>query len=118
MEIDIFQFLLMTLAVFRLTRLIVYDKITDFIRKPFHEIVEETEADGTISSYIEIKGSGLKYWLGYLLSCYWCVGIWCSVIIIAAYYLSPIYSSVVIFILAVAALAALIEAVFQRYFLE
>ncbi|MEH7255563.1 DUF1360 domain-containing protein, partial [Neobacillus niacini] len=44
MDIDLFTFILLALASFRLTRLIVFDKITEFIRQPFFdEIKEENE---------------------------------------------------------------------------
>lgn len=50
-----FEFVLISLASFRLTRLLIYDKITSFIRRPFHEIIEEELPDGTVESYLHIK---------------------------------------------------------------
>ena len=35
MDIDFFAFILLGLSAFRLTRLLVFDKITAFIRDPF-----------------------------------------------------------------------------------
>ncbi|RSD29431.1 DUF1360 domain-containing protein [Mesobacillus subterraneus] len=104
-----FDFCLLILASFRLTRLIVYDTITGFLRAPFHETVEEITEDGQTETFIEIKGSGLRYWIGELLSCHWCTGIWSSAIIFGAYSLFPEFSLPVITILAIAGAAALIQ---------
>ncbi|HAQ08683.1 MAG TPA: sporulation protein [Bacillus bacterium] len=100
---------LLVFASFRLTRLIVYDTITEFIRAPFHETVVETLADGRKDTYIEIKGSGIKYWIGELLSCHWCTGFWCSVIIYGAYEFYPHISLPFISIFAIAGIASIIQ---------
>ncbi|GAA3329486.1 hypothetical protein GCM10020331_077740 [Ectobacillus funiculus] len=71
-----FCLFLFALASFRLTRLIVYDKITKFIRNPFIEEVDVQDEDGSVVTYVRIKGRGLRKWIGELLSCYWCTGIW------------------------------------------
>ena len=80
---------LFVFATFRLTRLIVFDKITAFIRKPFHKIVEDQDEQGDTVTYLEIKGKGLQRWIGELLSCYWCTGIWCAVGIYFSYVAVP-----------------------------
>jgi hypothetical protein len=96
------------LATFRLTHLIVYDKITAFIRRPFIEASGELDENGGPRQTIYIKGSGLKHWIGSLLSCHWCAGIWCSIIVILVYmYLPAAFPALII--LAVAGAAALIE---------
>ena len=46
---------LFVFATFRLTRLIVFDKITTFIRKPFHKIVEDQDEEGNRITYLEMK---------------------------------------------------------------
>ncbi|MBT2639245.1 MULTISPECIES: DUF1360 domain-containing protein [unclassified Bacillus (in: firmicutes)] len=103
---------LLVFASFRLTRLIVYDKITEFLRAPFHDTVVETLEDGSTETYIEIKGDGLKYWVGELLSCHWCSGIWSSVFIYAAYELLPQLSMPVIIILAISGISSLVQHIF------
>ncbi|QOR67635.1 DUF1360 domain-containing protein [Cytobacillus suaedae] len=97
------------LASFRLTRLLVFDKITAFIRRPFIDEIEEVAEDGTVVTFIEIKGTGIRKWLGELLSCYWCTGIWCSTFLYLLWVIFPYYIQPVIFILAIAGLAGLIE---------
>lgn len=108
------DFLLLSLASFRLTRLIVYDKITAFLREPFFDEVEEKNEKGEVEIYIIPKKSGLRGWIGELLSCYWCTGIWVATFIVAIVYFFPYWSSPIIAVLAVAGLASLIETIVQR----
>lgn len=96
------------LASFRLTRLIIYDKITAFLRKPFIETTYELDKNGEFEEVLKVKGTGLRYWIGSLLSCYWCTGIWTTIAIILLYAFVPA-SHIVLVILAVAGAAALIE---------
>lgn len=104
-----FELILFSLASFRLTRLLIYDNITSFIRRPFHEFIEEELPDGTIESYLHIKGKGIRRWIGELLSCYWCTGIWCSFLLFGLYYFIPHLIEPLIIIFAIAGLAAIIE---------
>ncbi|NHM32986.1 DUF1360 domain-containing protein [Neobacillus terrae] len=106
------DFILLVFASLRLTRLIVYDKITDFIRRLFHSEVEEMAPDGRVETYIEIKGSGLRYWIGELLSCHWCTGFWSTLTLYLAYKLIPTISLPVITVFAIAGCAS-----FFQYFL-
>ncbi|WP_079508129.1 DUF1360 domain-containing protein [Mesobacillus jeotgali] len=108
------EFCLLVMASFRLTRLIVYDKITEFLREPFHNFVEETLEDGTTETFIEIKGTGLRYWIGELLSCHWCTGIWSAVFLFGSYMLFPQLAIPVINILAIAGVASLIQHTFIK----
>ncbi|WP_442599204.1 DUF1360 domain-containing protein [Neobacillus sp. D3-1R] len=109
-----FEFILLILASFRLTRLIVYDTITEFLRRPFHENVEEILPDGTTETYIEIKGKGIQYWIGELLSCHWCTGIWSAVIIYISYILWPSFISPIIIVLAIAGSASIIQVLLEK----
>nr|WP_239583419.1 DUF1360 domain-containing protein [Metabacillus iocasae] len=101
--------ILFVLATFRLTRLIVFDKITWFIRQPFHEVVEESKEDGSVETYLHIKGKGLRKWIGELLSCYWCTGMWCALALYFSYLAIPHLAFPLISILAIAGLAGIIE---------
>ncbi|MFP5110954.1 DUF1360 domain-containing protein [Bacillaceae bacterium C204] len=117
MKITLLNLLLLSLASFRLTRLIVFDKITEFIRVPFfNEIKEETE-DGEIEVYYLPKEKGLKKFFGELLSCYWCTGIWTTTGIISISLLYPDFSFPIILILGVAGFASIIESIVQ-FFIE
>ncbi|MTH53207.1 DUF1360 domain-containing protein [Bacillus mangrovi] len=97
------------LAIFRLTRLFVYDKITDWLRRPFHE--EYKSGDGI---YIKMKGKGIRKWIGELLSCYWCTGVWCTGLLYGGWLLWPVGMEPLICILALAGLAGIIETAVGR----
>ncbi|MGE6631018.1 DUF1360 domain-containing protein [Bacillus sp. NPDC077027] len=108
------SFIVFSLAAFRLTRLIVFDTITAPFRRNFHEEHEETNAQGEIETYIVIKGKGLRAWIGELISCYWCTGVWCTAALIGIYILSPSVSMWLNLLLAIAAAAGIIEAVVSK----
>ncbi|NSL51433.1 DUF1360 domain-containing protein [Calidifontibacillus erzurumensis] len=111
---NVHELLLLSLASFRLTRLLVYDKITNFIRRPFHREVEEKLEDGTVETYIEIKGKGLRRFIGELLSCHWCTGVWSAAGLYTGYLFAPHFFTMIICILAIAGCASIIETVVQR----
>jgi hypothetical protein len=96
--------LIVGLASFRLTRLIVFDKITEWIRSPFFE---EQQEEGEI--YLIPKGKGVRKWLGELLSCYWCTGIWTSAFLISVYAYIPAIGFPIILVLAIAAVGSILE---------
>lgn len=104
-----FEFILLVLASFRLTRLIVYDSITEFLRSPFHQTVEDQLPDGTTETYVIIKGRGIRYWIGELLSCHWCTGIWSTVFIYVSFILWPVIVSPIVTILAIAGSASILQ---------
>lgn len=117
MDTNILELLLFSLASFRLTRLLVFDKITAFIRKPFFEEME-VEENGKMEIYIVPKKTGLKGWIGELLNCYWCTGIWMAIFIVLSNMVWPQWASPVIIILAVAGLGSIIETAIQRAITE
>ncbi|KHD85176.1 DUF1360 domain-containing protein [Heyndrickxia ginsengihumi] len=110
-----FMLFLLIFASFRLTRLLVYDKITNFLRKPFHEEIEEIEPDGSKQTYIIIKGKGIRRWIGELLSCYWCTGIWCAAILYLGWVFFPTISIYVISILTIAGCASIVETLLSPF---
>ena len=99
---------ILVLASFRLTHLLVYDKITSFIRRPFIENTSEEDKNGEIHQIVRIKGTGIKYWIGSLLSCHWCTGVWSAAIVVLIYLYLP-YSVIFLLILAVSGAASIIE---------
>jgi len=116
MKITILNFLILSLSSFRLTRLLVFDRITEFIRAPFFDEISEENEDGEREVYYLPKKTGFKKFMGELLSCYWCTGIWAAALIVAFYYISPDFSTPIILILAVAGLASILE-LFVQYFI-
>jgi hypothetical protein len=99
---------ILALASFRLTHLLVYDDITSFLRKPFLSVTYTTDQNGAISQQIEIKGKGLRYGIGSVLSCHWCTGMWSSIAVVALYVYAQVLFPLLI-ILAIAGIAAIIE---------
>jgi len=97
------DFIILILASFRITHLIVFDKITEFIRKPFMKKIEiETEHGKEMK---EVP----KSMFGYLLNCYWCAGVWSAVLLGGFYLLVPKYAIFLIFILSISGAQAIIE---------
>lgn len=96
-------YLMLILASYRLTHLIVFDKITEFIRKPFMKKVEVQTEYGT-----EMKDVP-KNMFGYLLNCYWCAGVWSAILIGGGYLLFPKVTSIIVLILSIAGGQCIIE---------
>ncbi|HUD03088.1 MAG TPA: DUF1360 domain-containing protein [Candidatus Paceibacterota bacterium] len=86
-----FDALLMALASFRITRLVVYDKISRWFRDLFQHA--ETGVMRTIRD---------------LLACPWCIGFWSALVIVVAYFIFP-WAWSVIFFLAVAGTGSLMQ---------
>ncbi len=109
MDIAWLEFIIFSTAVFRLTRLLVYDQITEWIRSPFIEEYEEKNNEGETEVYLRPKSGGVRGWFGNLLSCYWCTGIWMAIgLFVIRFYLPVVYKPVVI-VLAAAGFAAIVE---------
>ena len=117
MKITFLQLVLLSLASFRLTRLLVFDKITEFIRTPFFREINEENEYGEMEVYYLPKEKGVKKFFGELLSCYWCTGIWTSTGIVCISLLYPDHSFPIILILGIAGFASIIESIVQ-YFIE
>ncbi|WNS76891.1 DUF1360 domain-containing protein [Bacillus sp. DTU_2020_1000418_1_SI_GHA_SEK_038] len=109
------ELLILALASFRLTRLLVFDKITEFLRRPFFEELEEKNEAGEIDIYITPKKGGIRGFLGQLLSCYWCTGVWTSIVVCVLYIYFLEIAVPILIILAVAGLAAIFETIVQKW---
>ncbi|EKE11955.1 MAG: hypothetical protein ACD_14C00060G0004 [uncultured bacterium] len=72
-HIPTFDFFMLALATFRITRLLVHDLVSDFVRDAF--------SDATY---------GLKLTLHDLLDCPWCTGAWVSLFVGFAYFTTPL----------------------------
>jgi len=87
-----FDFFLMALAVFRLTRLFVYDTITEFIRDWFRGYDPRT-----------FMGT-----LGTLINCPWCTGLWFGFLVPFFYFATPA-AWFIILVLALGAVGSFIQ---------
>jgi hypothetical protein len=105
--VSLFDVILIILASFRITRLIVYDKVTRFFREWF---VEKREVIIESKTYVEIipYTSGFRATLHELLNCPWCIGMWAALITTFAYFAFD-WSWFVILFLAIAGVASFIQ---------
>lgn len=110
------EVVIMGLASFRLTRLVVYDKICEFIRRPFFDELSEINESGETEVYYIPKPKGIKNIIGELLSCYWCFGIWATLFLLLLYWLAPAAGNIFIILLAAAAVGSIIETAISRVF--
>src|SRR4051794_5022771 len=115
MDISILELIILGLSSFRLTRLLVFDKITAFIRTPFIDEIEEIDENGNKETYLIAKSGIVRGFLGELLSCYWCTGIWSSIALCTLYMTAPSFAIPVLLVLAVAGFGAIIESIIQLW---
>ncbi|MCA1062078.1 DUF1360 domain-containing protein [Rossellomorea sp. AcN35-11] len=115
---DIFEIIILGLAVFRMTHLIVFDKITESLRSPFFDEVTEMGENGVEEIFLVPKQGGLKGFMGELLSCYWCTGIWVALFLYAGNIFLPLIFVPIITVLAVAGIASIVEAAVQSWIRE
>ncbi len=92
-QLSVFDFIILSLSAYRLTRLLVYDKVLNFIR------------DGIKNSVSE---NGLIKSSQYFLTCPWCAGIWMS-LFITAFYVYSDFGKFFAYILALSGVASFIH---------
>jgi hypothetical protein len=103
-DISWLMYLMMVLASYRFTHLIVFDKITDFLRKPFLRKIKKHNLKGECIT--KKKPTSM---FGYLVNCYWCAGIWSAIVIGSSYIFFPTFAIPFIFVLSIAGAQAIIE---------
>lgn len=87
--IEVWDFFLIALAIFRITRLVVYDKITQFLRDAFLRSRQLLGEDGRV--YIERSPypGGPMRTMSDLLACPWCTGMWAALVVVFCYFAFP-----------------------------
>lgn len=104
-----FDAVMMAFATFRLTRLVVYDKITRWFRELFVKrrvYVEEGKTFVDIEPYE--RGFCRTVWD--LLQCPWCIGVWSALIVVYCYFVFP-WAWSVIFFLALAGAGSFLQVI-------
>lgn len=101
--LTITDYVLMTLAAFRLTRLVVYDKIFAFFRDQFYDV---SETKGKL--FLVKPETGPRRTLADLTSCPWCIGIWMAAMVSFFYLLTP-YAFFPVLLLALSAVATSLQ---------
>jgi hypothetical protein len=102
-ELTLVDFVLITLATWRLTRLFLHDTITKFFREQFMDIVKV----GRVFQ-LEKPKFGPRRTLADLLSCPWCFSVWAAAMVIFFYLITP-YAVYPIIILAISAVASFLQ---------
>lgn len=104
---DIF---LLGLATYRLSRLISYDRVTQYLRFPFIEPGQGAEQiEGTSE---EPKGEGLQHAIGQLLTCAYCSSVWAGTFNSALYLLSPRAGRLFLLSMASSGLSEILDPIF------
>ncbi len=86
------DFVLIALATQRLVRLFAYDSITGFIRSWFDEAAPDSFA----------------HTCGSLIGCPWCLGLWFALVVVFAYFATPV-AWYAILVLALSSVAAYLQ---------
>jgi len=100
-----FDFVLLALATFRLTRLFVYDSVMAWLRNLFMDVVVVVTELGETTLILEKPASGFRRTMADLLACPWCVAMWSALSVSFVFFLTPL-AWFPIFILALAAVAS------------
>lgn len=79
--------LLMSIATYKVSRLISKDKITGFVRAPFTRYKGESERPSEVSE--EPRGQGFQRAVGELLVCPYCLAQWVGTGFVSLYLFSP-----------------------------
>lgn len=106
-SVTLFDAIMMTFAAFRITRLVVYDKITRWFRELFVS-KRDVERDG--KQWVEIVPleRGFRHTIYDLLQCPWCIGIWSALVVVFCYFIFD-WAWSVIFFLALAGASTLLQ---------
>jgi len=89
--ITIADLVIITLATFRLIRLVIYDSITTFLREAFLKKVVTKSKAGKVTVTYEEEERGIKRAISILINCPWCIGIWISLLVLFLYYAFPAF---------------------------
>jgi len=96
LRISVFDLVLLILATYRLTHLMVYDSVMNWLRDYFEKFT---------------KGPGKT--ISNLITCPWCTGIWAALVLAFFYFLTP-YAWLAIFVIALAGAAILLKIAADR----
>jgi len=102
-ELALTDYVLVTLASWRLTRLFVYDAVLKFFREQFWDVVKVGKGLS-----LEKPKVGPRRTLADLLSCTWCFGLWASSTVLFFYLLTP-YAVFPVVVLAIGAVASFLQ---------
>lgn len=103
-SVTIADIALITLASFRVIRLVVYDRIMAFFREQFWDVNDIGGGETVLTK----PPHGPRRTLADLLSCPWCFGMWAAAMTTFFYFLTP-YTFYIVLFLAISAVATLLQ---------
>lgn len=111
-----FQFVILSLATFRLTRLLVADHIMLWLRDMCVNVREETSPETGLLCVVREKPlRGVRLLFANLLGCPWCVGVWMAFLVIVLYIAVVLdvfpMGRVIIYVFALAGAASFVQTV-------
>jgi hypothetical protein len=96
LNMSVVDLVILALAVYRITRLIIEDAVTERLR------------EAVWSRFDASRG------IGYLITCYWCTGFWVASLLVLLFIIVPVPTMAASLILALSALAGIIAARLDR----
>ena len=102
-DLSLVDYVLITLASWRLTRLFIYDSITQWFREQFWDVVKVGKG-----LQLEKPKTGARRMIADLLDCPWCFGIWATATVIFFYLITP-YAVFPVILLALSAAATFLN---------
>lgn len=102
-DISLTDYILITLATWRVTRLFVYDAVTKWIREQFWDVKKVGKG-----YQLEKPKTGPRRTLADLFDCSWCMGVWAAATVTFFYLLTP-YMIFPVALLAVSAVATFLQ---------
>jgi len=102
-DLELVDYVLITLASWRLTRLFIYDLITKMIREQFMNVKKVGRG-----YQLEKPKTGPRRTIADLLGCPWCFGVWATATITFFYLITP-YAVFPVVVLALSAVASLLQ---------
>jgi hypothetical protein len=102
-DLQLVDYVLITLASWRMVRLFVYDAITKFFREQFWDVKKVGRG-----FQLEKPKGGPRRTIADLMSCPWCFGVWATATITFFYLITP-YAIFPIVILALSAVASFLQ---------
>lgn len=109
MNIDAVTFVILGFACFRITHLIVSDEFMSFFRALLVDEVNERDAQGR---WIKLQYPKLPMWrayIGALISCPWCTGVWVGALLVTGWYFIPNIIFPISLVFAVSGLGVTVE---------
>ncbi|MGE5601756.1 MAG: DUF1360 domain-containing protein [Nitrososphaerales archaeon] len=111
-QIDLKDWGLLTLATFRLSRMVAYDKVMQTYRSPVVEVVPHDSGAGE-TTQAKPEATGIKRALGELISCPICNGTWISAGLVYGLCLAPNYTRTLINVMSVVGAVEIMNAGFE-----